>query len=100
MTQTRVPDVELVVMRETIGVADITKIRFDAKAAVAQRLGLVTADLRDDLVEVFSARNAIHLHAEIRKNLRYQLDLSIKAYRRMQPLREQIVARLTKDGKL
>ena len=100
VTQTGVPDKELVVTRETVGVADITKIRFDTKAAVAERLGLVTADLRGDLVEVFSARNAIHLHAEIRKNLKYQLNLSMKAYRRMQPLREQIVARLTKDGRL
>ncbi len=97
---TRVPDAELVVMRVTAAEADITKIRFDAKAAAAAALGLVTEPLRKDLVEVFSARNAIHLHAEIRKNLQYQLELSRKAYRRMQPLQRQVVARLTTDGRI
>jgi len=69
------------------GFDGITTIRFDAKAQAAANFGLITTTLRDDLVEVFSARNAIHLHAEINKNLNYQLELSKKAYRRMQPLR-------------
>jgi hypothetical protein len=98
--QTKVPVGELVVMRATPTDADITKIRFDVKAATATSLGLVSISLRDDLVEVFSARNAIHLHAEIKKNLNYQLDLSRKAYRRMKPLKNQVVARLTADGRL
>jgi hypothetical protein len=51
--------------------------------------------LRDEVVEVFSARNAIHVHAEIRKSLDYQLDLSRKAYRRMQLLKRQVVERST-----
>lgn len=87
-------------MRATTAAADISKIRFDVKAGTAASLGLVTPSLRDDLVEVFSARNAIHLHAEIKKNLNYQLDLSRKAYRRMQPLKNQVVARLAVDGRL
>lgn len=98
--QTNIPESQLVVSRETVGKTDVTKIRFDAKAQTAVELGLITEALRDDLVEVFSARNAIHLHAEIKKNLNYQLELSKKAYRRMQPLKKQIVARLRSDGRI
>ena len=100
VAQTRIVDTELVVTRETPGVADITKIRFDVKAETAHALGLVTAGLRDDLIEVFSARNAIHLHAEIRKGLKYELELSKKAYRRLMPFRQQVRDQLTRDGKL
>ena len=100
VAQTRVPDGELVVMRATTDAADITKIRFDTKAETALALGLLSPALRDDIVKVFSARNAIHIHAEIKKNLNYQLDLSRKAYRRMQPLKRQVVERLTLDGRL
>ena len=45
VTQTRVRDSELVVTRETVGKADITKIRFDAKAQAAANLGLITTTL-------------------------------------------------------
>ena len=48
--------------------------------------------LRDELIEFYDARNAIHIHAEIRKSLNYQLDLSRRAYLRMQPFKEQLSA--------
>jgi hypothetical protein len=46
--------------------------------------------LKDEIIEFYEARNAIHIHAEIRKSLDYQLDLSKRAYRRMEPFIEQI----------
>jgi hypothetical protein len=83
---------------ETIGRTDETKIRFDRKAECAFQLGLIEDWLRDDLIEFYEARNSIHIHAEIRKSLRYQLDLSRDAYRRLQPFEEQISRRLPELG--
>ena len=76
---------------EAIGRTDETKVRFDKKADCAEALGLIEPWLKDELIEFYEARNAIHIHAEIRKSLNYQLDLSKRAYLRMQPFKEQIV---------
>ena len=81
-----------------IGKTDESKVRFDRKAECAFSLGLIEEWLRDDLIEFYEARNAIHIHAEIRKSLDYQLDLSKRAYRRLQPFKDQIRARLASLG--
>jgi hypothetical protein len=79
---------------EAVGKTDETKVRFDRKAECAETLGLIEPWLKDELIEFYEARNAIHIHAEIRKSLNYQLDLSKRAYLRMQPFKDQIEAGL------
>lgn len=81
---------------EAIGRTDESKVRFDKKAECAEALGLIEGWLKDELVEFYEARNAIHIHAEIRKSLDYQLDLSKRAYWRMQPFKDQLVAGIAK----
>jgi hypothetical protein len=81
-----------------VGTTDESKVRFDKKVECALTLGLVQSWLKDELIEFYEARNAIHIHAEIRKSLDYQLDLSKRAYRRMQPFREQMIAGLNALG--
>jgi hypothetical protein len=83
---------------ESIGRTDETKVRFDRKADCAFTLGFIEASLRDDLIDLYEARNAIHIHAEIRKTLNYQIELSRKAYRRMEPFRDQVAAQLRWRG--
>ncbi|MGF1888097.1 hypothetical protein L4D13_18385 [Photobacterium profundum] len=75
---------------EGIGKTDVTKVRFDKKAECACQLGLIEEWLKDEIIEIYEARNAIHIHAEIRKSLDYQLELSKNAYRRMRPFVDQI----------
>lgn len=79
---------------EAVGKTDESKVRFDKKAECAAALGLIEDWLKDELIEFYEARNAIHIHAEIRKSLNYQLDLSRRAYLRMQPFKEQVSAAL------
>ena len=83
---------------EAIGRTEQTKVRFDSKAKCAFALGFVQDWMRDELIEFYEARNAIHIHAEIRKSLNYQLDLSRRAYLRMEPFREQVTDRLISIG--
>ncbi len=99
-TTTAIDVKALMVMREQWVEGDITKVRFDEKVKVAEALKLITPSLARDLVDLFSPRNSIHLHAEIRKGLAYELDLSRRAYRRIKPFRSTLVARLKVDGKL
>ena len=75
---------------EATGKAEISKIRFDAKANCFHQLGFISQNLRDDVIEFYEARNAIHIHAEIKKGLTYELELSKKAYLRMEPFIDQI----------
>jgi hypothetical protein len=70
---------------------DVRTVKFEDKAITAVRLGLISDALSLEIVEVYSARNAIHLHAELRRNVNYDLELSRMAYRRMQVFREQIL---------
>ena len=83
---------------EAIGHNDESKVRFDRKADCARQLGFIEDWLRDELIEFYEARNAIHIHAEIRKSLEYQIDLSRRAYLRMQPFQEQVSAKLKTLG--
>lgn len=87
---------------------DETQIRFDDKCLTAERLGLVHSlenkdgeliNLPREIIEIYSYRNAIHLAAELRKGIEYELDLSKLAYRRMRPFIAQIKERLQIDGK-
>jgi hypothetical protein len=80
---------EIIPTYEGVGKTDQTKVRFDRKAECACDLGIIEPWLRDELIEFYEARNSIHIHAEIRKSLEYELDLSRRAYWRMQPFKEQ-----------
>jgi len=87
-------DKQLIAMYETTITRDETKIRFDEKAQCAADIGLINPALCAELVSIYSARNAIHLHAEIKKGQVYELELSRMAYRRMQIFRDQVTSRL------
>ncbi len=85
-----------------------TQVRFDDKCLAAEKLGLIHSfennegekfDLVKELIEIYSYRNAIHLAAELRKGIEYELELSKRAYRRMRPFIDQIKTRLQIDKK-
>lgn len=85
------------------------KVRFDEKCSTAEKLGLIhkyvnergeEIDLPAEIKEIYSYRNGIHILAEQRKGITYELDLSKRAYRRMRPFIDQIKERLMADGKL
>lgn len=86
------------ITQDTVKKVKLTSIRFDKKAECAHALGLIDKDLMDELIEFYEARNAIHIHAEIRKSLKYQIDLSVRAYKRMEPFKYQIEAQLVALG--
>ncbi|OTG84621.1 hypothetical protein B9T33_02235 [Acinetobacter sp. ANC 5054] len=82
----------IIPMYDAVGRTSITQIKFEAKANCAHQLGLISEKLKDELIQIYHCRNAIHLHAEMKKDLTYdELDLSKIAYRRMQLFREQIL---------
>ena len=85
-----------------------TQIRFDDKCDTAYKIGLIPpiknpngdiVNLCEEIKEIYSFRNGIHLIAEQRKGIEYELALSKKAYRRMNPFIERIKNKLIKDGK-
>lgn len=85
------------------------KVRFDDKCRTAESLGLIhkfvndrgiEVDLPSELIEIYSYRNGIHIIAEQRKGIKYEVDLSKRAYRRMRPFIDQLKEKLAKDGKL
>lgn len=87
----------------------ITSVRFDEKCYAAEKIGLIknfltqdgkTISFVDELIKIYEIRNGIHLHAELRKEIDYELELSKIAYRRMQPFVEQIKNQMIKDGKI
>jgi hypothetical protein len=82
------------------GRVDISKVRFDDKAACAADLGLIDQDLARDLVAIYEARNAIHIHAELRKSVVYGVEMARTAFRRLGPFRSQLVSALKVRGLL
>lgn len=69
---------------------DISKIRFDDKCHTACKMGIITEKLCDELIKIYELRNCLHIHAEIKKDVEYELEMSRTAYRRMQVFREQV----------
>lgn len=87
---------------------DESQVRFDDKCRAAESLGLIkpftndhgiVVDLPSEIIEIYGYRNAIHLIAEQRKGIEYELELSKRAYRRIHPFIEQIKAGLERDHK-
>lgn len=85
------------------------QIRFDDKCRTAEKLGLIhkfvnadgkEVDLVSEIIEIYSYRNGIHIIAERRKGINYELELSRKAYRRMRPFIAQIKKKLVNDEKI
>jgi hypothetical protein len=70
---------------------DKSKVRFDDKIRCASQLGLIAESLAAELVTLYEARNSIHLHAEIKKDIAWEIDMSSIAYWRLQPFREQVI---------
>ncbi|WP_291163176.1 hypothetical protein [Gemmatimonas sp. UBA7669] len=91
---------EIIPTYQGIGRNDETKVRFDAKVDCAVRLGLLDVGLAAEIAQIYEARNAVHIHAELRKGLQYEIELARMAYRRMEPFRDQLVASLRLRGKL
>lgn len=110
---------DIITSYETTEKWDVTKLRFNEKCRAAFQLGILTeipeqldpnADLLPDirkengmpifyseLVRIYEVRNAIHLQAELKKEIAYQLQLSKIAYKRMAPFLAQIKAKLAQD---
>jgi hypothetical protein len=70
------------------------RVRFEYKADVAAELGIIDPALAAELKEFYTARNMIHIHAELKKGADWQweLDLSRRAYLRLEKFRDQIIA--------
>lgn len=75
---------------------DKTKIRFDQKINACFTLGLIDTALEKDLINLYEYRNTVHLEAELRKNLDYNLDMGLLAFRRVEGLSIQLVENLKK----
>lgn len=103
----------------TVVKRDITKVRFDEKCMLAKQMGILcdidldipkidertgkkvnTIYLCDDLISIYEIRNAIHIHAELKKDIDYHLSMSKVAYRRMKPFIEQVKFKLREDNKI
>ena len=85
-----------------------SQIRFDSKCDVCVQLGLLhsivnnegqTVDLVQQIKDIYSYRNAIHIMAERRKGIDYELDMSKRAYWRIEPFIAQIKSKLKEDKK-
>jgi len=77
---------------------DQRKIVFEDKAATALELGLIDQPIYDVIVKVYSLRNAIHLHAELRRNIAYEIEAARDAYWHLQGFCRRIAERMVKDG--
>lgn len=69
---------------------DKTKIRYDQKVNAVFQLGLIDDTLKNDLIKLYEYRNTIHIEAELKKNLNYNLEMGHLAYKRVEGLSIQL----------
>jgi hypothetical protein len=93
------PTGEVVVYQLESATVDERKIVFEDKANAALKLELIDQATHGVIVRVYSLRNAIHLHAELRRNIAYQIDAAKEAYWHVQGFCRRIGDKMEKDGK-
>jgi hypothetical protein len=70
-----------------------SKIRFDSKVSAAVTLGLIDEALGHEIAGYYTARNYIHIHAELRQaDFEWQVSFARDAYRRLGPFKAQVSA--------
>lgn len=73
---------------------DETKVRFDSKARAACAIGIIDDDLAAELIEFYSARNMIHIHAELKRGAdwRWEIEFARQAYWRLLKFKQQVLS--------
>ena len=66
----------------------------------SRQLGLIDQSIKDVICNVYILRNAIHLHAELRRCIEYEIDVAKQAYWRLKGFCQQISEKLLADGKV
>jgi hypothetical protein len=79
-------------IESTVKLSD-TKVRFDSKARAAASIGIIDDDLAKELIEFYTARNMIHIHAELKQGAdwTWEIDFARQAYWRLQKFRDQVL---------
>jgi hypothetical protein len=75
---------------------DKTKIRYDQKVNACSALGLIDPQMKIDLIKLYEYRNTIHIEAELKKGLTYDLEMGELAYRRVEGLSIRLSETLAK----
>jgi len=78
---------------------DQTKIRYDQKVSALFELSLISEQLRDDLIRLYEYRNTIHIEAELKKKLQYDLSMGELAFRRVEGLSIELTKSLNQFAK-
>jgi hypothetical protein len=74
-----------------------SKIRFDSKVEAAVKLGILEEALGREIKGFYTARNYIHIHAELRQtDVDWQVSFARDAYRRLEPFKAQVSSWLAK----
>lgn len=74
-------------------------IKFDDKVEAAVRIGFVDKEVGEDIKSFYKLRNGVHLESAVKNQIRYELDSSQLAFRRMKPFTEGIRG-FFKNGKI
>lgn len=93
------PSGDVVVYQTQIATVDERKIVFEDKAKAAHELGLIDQSIYDVVVKIYSLRNAIHIHAELRRNIAYEIETAKDAYWHLKGFCRRIAEKMAKDGK-
>jgi len=72
-------------------------IKFEDKVAAAVAIGLLDEKLGEEIKDIYTLRNAIHLETALKRSVDYGLEQSQLAYRRMRPFLEGVRARLARE---
>ncbi len=77
----------------------VVSIKFDDKVSAAVKIGFIDSQIADEIKEFYKLRNAIHLQSAVRNNIKYEINNSLLAYRRLLPFTRGIKGFL-RSGKL
>lgn len=74
-------------------------IKFDDKVNAAVTIGFLDRNIGEEIKGIYKWRNAVHLESAVKNDIKYEIENSLLAYRRLKPFLRGVKGFL-KDGKL
>lgn len=72
-------------------------VRFSDKLKVSIELGFISKKISDDIQDIYTLRNGVHIDAALKRNMSYEIEMARLSYRRMRPFLDGIKRHLCPD---
>lgn len=80
------PDIGLSICERSAEKTAVQSIKFDDKVNASVEIGFIDAEIADEIKLFYKMRNGIHIESTVKNQIKFELESSLLAYRRIKPV--------------